>query len=229
MKVDRPMPSPSDAMREVLAHLEAENWDAAVALHTPEYVAAEVEQLLEMVHRRRRLPTVEGLRRSDPEMPLAVAEYEVDRARRAPPPNPYFGDLYGIESEADLAELTPSEIFARYLHGRDYRWRWREYLDSLMKRHPRHVEALRAQRARGGSPWRTDVLGHVIDGRRAYVVYGSRDRPIEEYATDLAPGVAVMRLGDGGWRLSSDIVPGYATAFGPVRVEDGKGGWLSLT
>ena len=220
---------PSAVFQELLDRLEAEDWAGAVALHTAEFVEVEVGHVLRSVHPPRKLPTVDGLLGADPQMPREVAEYEVDRARRAPLPSPYFYDLYDIESEADVEALSSSEIFARYLHGRDYRWRWRLHIEALIERHPGHRDALEELLAQGGSPWHGPVAGHVEIGDRAHVVYGIHERPAEEYGDDLAPSVAVMRRTDSGWRVSSNIVPGYATAFGPARVPDGEGGWTTLT
>lgn len=220
---------PSTVFRELLARLEAEDWLGAVALHSPAFIQAEVSSLLRMARPARRLPTVESLLREDPKMPKEVAEYEADRARRAPPPSPYFGDLHGVESAAHLEVLSPEEIFARYLHGRDYRWRWRLHIDALIERHPEHAPALTELRAKEGSPWQGPVAGHIETDARAYVIYGVHHRPAEEHGIDPAPSVAVMRREDVGWRVSSDIVPGYAAVFGPVRVPDGSGGSLVLT
>ena len=216
-------------MRELLDRLQAEDWSSAVDLYSSDYVAAEVEAILRSVRPRRRVPTVEGLLRSDPEMPREVAEYEVERARRDPPPNPFFGDLYGIESEADLDGMEPPEIFARYLHGCDYRWRWRAHVRALIERHPQHRESLEEQLQRSSSPWSGEVLGDVVNGERAYVLFGGPDEPVEVSPRDFAPRVGVLRSLDGRWLLSSDIIPGHVTMVGPVRVPDGEGGWVNLT
>ena len=87
-------------MRELLDRLEAEDWTAAVDHFSPAYVEAEVASILQSVRPKRRLPTVDGLLKADPAMPRDVATYEVDRARRAPPPNPFYGDLYGERTDA---------------------------------------------------------------------------------------------------------------------------------
>lgn len=220
--------TPAETLRKILEYLEDEDWDGAIALHSREYIEAEVSSMLLSVRPPRRIPTVEGLMRSDPTMPRVVAEYEVESARRAPQPNAFFGDLFGIESEEDLEGMSPREIYARYLHGRDYRWRWRDHIAALGARHPLHREALEAQLARSPSPWRVEVIGQVVDGSRAYVLFGS-PRNLDEHAVDHPPSVAVFRLTAKGWRLSSDIVPGHVLSFGPVRVPDGDGGWVTLT
>ncbi len=221
--------SPSAVFRELLDCLDTEDWSGAVLLHAQSFVEFYVARVLRSVHPPRRRPTVESLLRDDPGMPREVASYEVERAERAPPHSPYFGDIYGVESEAELGALSGPDVFARYLHGRDYRWRWRLYLDRLMDRHPQHRDELAVQRSSVRSPWDGDVVGHVEHDAKAYVLYGVQRRPESEYDEDLAPSVAVMRRTDQGWRVSSDIVPSYATAFGPARVSDGAGGWVVLS
>lgn len=216
-------------MRELLDRLEAEDWTAAVDHFSPAYVEAEVASILQSVRPKRRLPTVDGLLKADPAMPRDVATYEVDRARRAPPPNPFYGDLYGVDTEEDLEGMDSAEIYARYLHGRDHRWRWRAHVRALMDRHPEYRKELEDQLTRTSSPWSGEVLGQVVDGSRAYVLFGRRQVQTEESQVDFPPSVAVFRRLEDAWRLSSDIVPGYATMFGPVRVPDQEGGWITLT
>lgn len=79
------------------------------------------------------------------------------------------------------------------------------------------------------SPWGTTVAGHVEFGERGFVIVGTPTDPPGEFPLDHAPQVMVFRRISGGWRLSSSILPGYTTVFGPVRVQDASGEWVNLT
>jgi hypothetical protein len=140
-------------------------------------------------------------------MPREAAEYEVQRALNQPPPRPSFDGLFGVESESDLAALTPKEVLARLLKGGDHRWRYRAYLDELAEKHPQYRDQLERQRAQATYMWSGTPAGCVERAGRAYVVLTSAGPPREELPDDHTARVVVLRRSDGAWRISSDVAP----------------------
>ena len=72
-------------------------------------------------------PTVDDLRRRDPDMPREVAEYQIRRMeeqrRRYADPTPY--EFARVSSISALRALSPEEAAARWLESRDPQWQVR--------------------------------------------------------------------------------------------------------
>ena len=221
--------TPSAIVTEVLRLLEAEDYQGAAALHDPGYARFRLAMVQRQARPVRKRPTVEGLLKLYPDMPKAAAEYEVARAENAPPPEPSFDELFGVESASDLADLTPTAALARILQASDFRWRQRAYLDQLALQHPEYDDQLAEQKSQVRYMWSGTVVGHVEHANRAFVVVTSSS-PREEYPDDHASRLVVLRRHDGSWGVSSNISPssGLLVRF-HVAVKDTGGNTVVLS
>jgi hypothetical protein len=163
----------------------------------------------EQVHWMKRRPvdhertiTVEELLRHDPQMPRAVAEYQV---RRALETRPDFGEMLnheyaGVTSLDSLAALSVEDAAARWLRAQDHRWAAR---------------LSRRDAARRGCPMppETDapepapphqVLGMVVRDSVAYILHVDPLVQMKSGDTDLhgpSPLVLHLRRRSGRWQI----------------------------
>jgi len=223
--------SPSDVVAEALRRLETEDYAGAAELYHPTVSARAVANSWSEVRHERKVPTVEGLLKTYPDMPRQAAEWEVRQAGNRPPPSPSFERLYGVESEAALQALEPREVLSRRLWASDLRWRFRAYLDGLMQEHPEYRDQLAQQRAALEYPWSGEPLGCVERGDRAFVVLGGREeeRP-ENMPDDHLGSLVVLRRTADGWRISSELgMSDGVMAFLHVAVKNADGERIVLS
>ena len=97
--------------------------------------------------------------------------------------------LFGIQSAGQLEGLEAGQAFARILQGRDQRSRRRRRIDDLIERYPQHRQALEMQRSHTSSQWQRQVLGHVLDATRAYVVVRDHEDAPGQSPEDAPPTV----------------------------------------
>jgi hypothetical protein len=162
-----------------------------------------------------RPPTVEEFLQRDPDMPRAVAEYQVRKALevRRDFGDPTFQEFAGVTSVDSLAALPTEEAAARWLQARDFRWMARQHL--------------RMERERG-CPLPPDaeqmlpassyvIAAAAVTDSVAYVVF--REAGLAPRAADAdevhwqGPDLLELRRQDGRWRIiaRSDLLRGSGT------------------
>jgi hypothetical protein len=152
-----------------------------------------------------RQTTVEDLLRHDPDMPRAVAEYQIRKMTEAQRQvfNWVDHEFAGVADVDSLAALSAEESAARWLQARDLRWQSRR--------------AAERERARGcalppeadsamPSPVHEVVATAVTDSATAYVLYRDAIRRRAEPDLDAAvhsdgPSVMTLRRRGGRWQI----------------------------
>jgi hypothetical protein len=156
-----------------------------------------------MVHHA---PTLQDLMRSDPDMPRAVAEYELARLlrHRGEARAEHFSSVFADVSDTTmLVRLSPLELGARWLQGQDMRYQLRRAtLRSPSCRRTPGVSA--AIDAAERLPERF-VIGAIEVGDSAYVVH-SDTSAFRTRMDGTAPKVAVLVWGGDRWRISPDYM-----------------------
>jgi hypothetical protein len=145
---------------------------------------------------------VEELMRADPDMPLAVAEYQVEKVRRATggsldPFSVMFANVYDTTTLKQMSELV---MGARWLEARDYRYQHRRAWAKRPKcptTFPEPDSMLPRQRYR--------VIGTVARRDTAWVLFeariGTPDRTSGN-TWEPPPHVAILRRQKGVWRIA---------------------------
>lgn len=227
--------TPLEVVAEAVQRILAEDYSGAAEHYHSDFVQGQVDDAWRAAQPRTYRPAVEDLLRQDPDMPREAAEYEVRRAANAPPPAPSFAQVYGVESEPELAALEPKAILARQLWAADPRWRFRSYLDELAAKHPKYQDQLAERKAALTHLWHTVPLGSVERDDRAYVVLGARRESLEgrkrSAPDDGVAGLVVLRRERGAWRISSSLglEAGAITVHLHVAVEDEDGATVVLS
>lgn len=227
-----PLPStasPSEVFAEIQRRLCDEDYRGAVEFFSPRLLESLAGHAVPSATTGAREGlTPEAYQEGDPDMPRPVAEYMAARAARSLREQGGFDTLVELPSEEELKEMSAPDRTAWYLKASDHRRLWRRYVDALLAHHPEHREALRERRESMPSPWSGEVAGDVVLGGRAWVIWGiqAEDDPARRF--EIAPRVAVLVRDEEGWRLASDLAPGYGIFLGPVEVPDGKGGVIRL-
>lgn len=230
---DREDTSPVEVVVGALRRLEAEDYLGAAELYHPHFVAGRVVGASHSARPPHRRPTVEEIQRQDPDMPAEVARYWAEREANRPPPPPSFVEVYGVESEAELAALEPRELLARQLWAADHRWRFRQYLDDLAEKYPKYRRQLAEQKSSLSYQWHTHPLGHLEDEERAYVILGPQDPSLsgrrKEVPDDSLAAVVVLRRDGGSWRISSSLALARGDAHLHLAVQDDDGNTVVLS
>jgi len=166
------------------------DWHAVAALCDPASLIAFRRQQLERIVPTTASPalTVETFLRHQPDMPRAVAEYQVEQYRRnsAALTQRLLESMPGVASANDLRALSPAAAFAAWLEGRSPR----RQIERLAA--DGHILAATAALLGDMSDLHHHVpLGVVFDGARvahvAYHVEGdAEDDPTDEAAEWLA-------------------------------------------
>lgn len=127
--------APAQAVQAFWDAFATQNWrEAARLLFLPDLELRRNRALRQSRDpRTQRTPTVEELMRLDPDVPRAVAEYQVARNerlvaehRRSP-----FSDFPGIDSAAQLERLPLQELAESWLRGGDPREQFKSSMKSL--------------------------------------------------------------------------------------------------
>lgn len=198
-------------VRRAFEAVDERRWSDVVALVHPEAVrrlhASELQtaRLLE-----RRGPELYR----DPEMPEEVARWYEERSRkhREELGSPVRA-RYGVESLAELEALSPAELMARWLQGRDPR-------ESMLRHlHARgRAEVADSVVARFPVPARNVVGAVAQDDSTVQVVYTVRMPGDTCRTAAVQPALATVRRSPAGWRL-------WASERDHTFLDGGSFGW----
>ena len=191
--------------------LDAREWAAAAAFVDADDVDDWLAGYLDVTDEPQRDVTKADMKVVNPDKPDAVAEYEaaeVNRRRRETR-GALHGEFVGLDTRQQLAELTPQEALARYLHARDPEWQFAEQVSRL---DPRVAPLVRdhipvQRRSTIGAVLETPDTAHVV-----YAVRWSGATAESEYSET---HVATLRHTPSGWRVR-------------LRGELFFGGWSAL-
>ena len=187
--------SPSDVVREFFALLEQQRWSEVPAFVDPVWLGQSYDERVQQARSQpdRSPITAEQLMSGVNDMPLAVAQWNADRMN-ASYATPRFDDIAGVETLEQLENLTPDELLARRLQAADLRYRMNAAVDSS--------ESPVAELEIDPEFPRKTVIGDVISGNRAYVVFSDTFPGSREQHVRLLP---LIRTAD-GWKLD-DLTP----------------------
>ena len=219
--------TPEGAFRTAVTALNAGDWRSVAATCDPASLTAFKRQMLEQFEPSRPRPTltIEQLTRHDPELPRAVAEYQVAQFETMTDPREQLRDeLPSVRDVAELKRLEPAEVFAAWLEGRSPK----RMIERLV-RQGRFPAASASAHEQLLPALNYDPIGVVHDGERvAHVLYrhtslvsddweegdaarwlASLSAEEQALAKDLAnrqhPSVTTCRRQpDGTWRLIAD-------------------------
>ncbi len=202
--------SPEAVARAFFSALEASEWEQAASLVHPATAAKIRQSVLSHVAAwtTREIPTVELLRRFDPEMPEEVAEYQVRRARETltREESPLLYMLARVRTAAEVEALSDREVLARYLEAQDPRYQFQRAREQVDRFKLPDVAP-----PRNPPRMRHTVLGHVLEADSlAHVVYRAAGEA--EGAVLPEEHVAVLSLVQTpqGWRVRNVNVSGLA-------------------
>lgn len=190
-----------DALEVAVAALEALNrgeWKRVAEVTDPDEVEGWYRPFVERDEPALRPLTAEQIKRHQPDMPDAVAEYQAARFNRQQEQNwgSLHGQFAGVATRIELAALSPVEALARHLQAQDPDWNFKERLKTLDRQWVPYARP-------GTFSTERKAVGVVYEGDGvAHVVYRSR-RKVEE-ADDLPEGtmhVATLRKKPDGWKL----------------------------
>jgi hypothetical protein len=209
---ERSTSSPEAAMRAFLAALDAQRWhDAAEYLDLPAFERWRREQL--EAARKPRTPhrfTAGEMRRGDPGMPLAVAEWQARKANESAErasTTPYLLDEFAdVPSLDSLARLDAREAAARWIRANDRRWLSPRELERVRRTECPGDSAALIAAAAETRPDSQMVIGAVRTGDTAFVVLQQVLRHPGEYGREqddrmLSPTAVRMRRTAEGWVL----------------------------
>lgn len=170
-----------DVARAFFRALSAGRWiDAARMLDLPPIEQQRAHALQSARHpSHERSTTVDDLRRNNPDMPVAVAEWQIRQMEREQR-NPWdllAYDFAGIHDTAGLAQASSLELGARWLEARDER-----YLLRLAHERADNCAGVDVPEL---PSYPYEVIGAVTRRDTAYVLYWSGDPTFE---ADMAPG-----------------------------------------
>jgi hypothetical protein len=206
--------SPADVARDFFAAERDGRWlDAAQLL---DLRAFEVQRDQDVASARRPRPnlrlTVEQVRRSDPDMPRAVAEYYVKKAAtRSRDYNPFSHQYANVTSANTLAALPVDVAAARWLEAKDPRWQMKSHsemagcrppqdADSIFKPAPRRVIA--AANIGPSVPGSLDSVSYVLF-RDSHPDLTDSTARVTMAKSEMAfsPDVLTLVLTPTGWRI----------------------------
>ena len=216
---------PLELFRDAVAALNKADWRAVAAFCDPASLRAFKRKLIDIMtvppEQTGKITTHE-LMRAVPNMPRAVAEYQVAQFRESVNPKRRLNaEVPSVKSRAELEAMTPAAVFAAWVDGKSLR----RQVDREVSR-GRLTRASAAQvleDARATFDFRG--LAFVPDGERVgYVIYryGTSSGPASsaDSSTDATPddvdfardvsghappmSSTVRRQSDGGWLLVAD-------------------------
>jgi hypothetical protein len=200
--------SPRQAATEFLDAWNARRWVDAARLIDLDQFDRFRQDFITRARRaagQRPTMTVEDLRRSDPDMPREVAEYQIrqmeEQQRRFADPTAY--EFARVSSTSALRALGPEEAAARWLESRDPRWQVRMQFEQAGCPAPDDIETIPTPRRR--------LIGVVTEpGAGTYALY--REERAADEIPDWAGGdLFVMELKQvrGRWAVvpRADLLP----------------------
>jgi hypothetical protein len=188
-------PSPRDVVRKFFALLEQQRWSEVPFFVEPLWLGLSYDERVQQARSQpdRSPITAEQLMSGGNDMPLAVAQWNADRMNQSNA-TPQFDDIAGVETLEQLENLTPGELLARRLQAADFRYRLNAAVESS--------ESPVAKLEIDPEFPRKTVIGDVISGSRAYVLFGDTFPGSREQHVHLLP---LIRTTD-GWKLD-DLTP----------------------
>jgi len=196
----------------------AERWNDAVHFLDLEAIAQLRNEQVRSARRPARITplTVERLLELDPDMPRAVAEYQVRKSNEQMKDISLLAyEFARIPSIDTLAALPVAEVAARWLEAQGLRWQLRRSLASRQS-HGCDMSDSVLTAALLSRPATTPIFGTVVEDSTASVLYGypldtwdasprraRRNRGVAARA--IPPQVMTLRLVTGAWR----IAPGF--------------------
>lgn len=174
--------------------IRAADWKAAAAfldiVPLDHYRLAQID----MARRMRNQPplTVERLMSTNPKLPRAVAEYEVERMKEGRARSSFLEYEFGINDPDSLAALSPSAVAERWLETQDPRWQLRQ-------------ASLRSNCSSAGLDSLPapvfHVLGTIVADPVAYLIYERDDDPplVPDDIRGMGPRILTLRRGMDGW------------------------------
>lgn len=204
-----PLPSPETVAAEAFRAIEEKRWEHLVSLIDPADAQRFRDDRVRWWVEPRPVLTItaEQMRRRDPDMPLAVAEYQAEQFRRKQeePASCISDEFAGIESPGQLASLPAIDVLTRYFQAHDPAVR----LKALLAQHGKDLPAdFPVELMVGpsyeviGSVAEGDSLAHVVYRRGVGVVPAEEDTDDQQPETSLPLNVATLRRTPAGWRLT---------------------------
>ncbi len=218
------MKDPIELFRAAVEGLEEEKWREVAALCDPVSLRAFKQSFLSQFELAPQVSwTVDELIRFSPDMPRAVAEYQIVQIQRQSDPAVRLAwEFPLIGSIEDLRDLEPVEVFARWLEGKSPRGQ----ILAAVRDGSISEDAAAAHGAELGRLPPYESVGAVKDGKDvAYVLYqfartasGDMSDEVKEWMDDLSPEerefaelalphpsiATCRRQPDNTWRLIAD-------------------------
>lgn len=180
---------------------EAGDWKAAAGFLDLDPLRRQREMAVEMARQERKMQpmTVERLMQMDPEMPRAVAEYQVKRMNI---PRKFPNSLemqFGVANADSLLALPMEDVAQHWLEVHDERWSYR--LAMRMSNCGQDVPDTT------GMPHPTyHVIGTIVEDTVAYMLFDSRGifpRPVDAVHWDPPEMIRLIRTRGTWWVLPS--------------------------
>ena len=188
--------SAPDVFTEFVARMVTGRFrDAATLLYLPPLEERRLQAIVGARTQRRYVPTLADITRGDPEMPPAVAEYQLAQIRKHMAEAAEVGfedEWFGVKDTIDLGRLTPAEAAERWLQARDQRRRMQMMWNRTpgCRGRPFVVDSL-------ATFFRPSVVGVVQRGDTAWALYRIGGGADGDFAMELPPTVApLIRHGD---------------------------------
>jgi hypothetical protein len=196
-QADREHQVPAAVLDSFFQALADERWTDAAGLLDPAELDAYRFVAAAGMRRHPRDLTVDDLLRTDPQMPRAVAEYELERtrARRATYGNYLGRDFAGVHDAVQLESLPVRELVIRWLQAQHPAFRLREQLRFKGCPSPPGLDSA----FRFGA---LHVVGTVVRGDTALVLFRSPWRSFPDSGFfGLGPQVAHLKWEGSQWRI----------------------------
>ena len=192
-----------------LKAVEAADWKAAAGFLDVVPLDHYRLERIDAVRRMRRgySITVEQLMKSDTLMPRAVAEYQVQRMKDRSHDFNFLEMEFGIADADSLAAMSASVVAQHWLEVHDRRWALR----AAFKRS--HCPMPPADSL---PPAHFRILGTVVDGSAAYLLYQrDDDPPIDlDQVRSFGPSMLYLRHGLDGWWVLPRLTAGMNMVSG---------------
>lgn len=194
----RAPPTPDAAVEAFFAELDAQRWNHAVALLDLTDLDLYRRGIVANARRRPpRPPTIDDILRGEPDMPRAVAEYQLKRYQQhSGTPGDYLSyQFVGVRSFEQLDSLPIEEVAVRWLQAQHPAVRIREQMKEKGCPIPAELDSVLGM-------IKPTILGPLFPKADAAFVLFRRERfegPRGYYA--LGPAIAELRLTEDGWRI----------------------------
>src|SRR5262245_58038103 len=161
---------PLQTFREIAAAINDERWSDVARCADPVSLRLLQRQILAQFNPATIRPslTVETLQRHQPELPRAVAEYQVAQMQKHQEERlAHIGaEVADVNSYEELQALSPEDLFARWLEARSLTRQVRQFLAT----HPR-VESVSGVGLPALPREHVEVVGVIEEGEWAHVLF----------------------------------------------------------